>query len=247
MGEALRRTLDRPAALLFLGTVGLLIALMAAGFGVWSLVQLSNLGDLRPCGGAVTGGCLTEREAIVEKQEQSYPSGRTVDTTPTWRLTVDGPLPSDEDTARLYMEFRPQDGLGELRPGMRVTVVFIDEDAAWLRLPSGATLESEEHPRYTWAASFSVALMIAGPSLSAVVTGVRGRHRGWWANTPEAGYGPDRWWLLSVLGLAGFLVQLALPRPPIALVIFGVLLLSGLLALGVWLLLPRRSSGRHVR
>ncbi|WP_053207299.1 hypothetical protein [Jiangella muralis] len=245
MGDALRRALDRPVFLVLLGTLGLLIALFAAGLGVWSLVQLGSLGDLRPCERDFAGRCLTEREAIAE--EESWSGGRSVDTTPTWLLTVAGSLPSAEDTDRLYMEFRRQDDLGELRPGMRVTVVFAGMDAAWLRLPSGATLESEEHPRNTWAASLGVALMIAGPSLSAVVTGVRGRRGGWAAHTPGAGFGPDRWWLLSVVGLAGFVAQLAFPRPPAGLVILGVLLLGGLITLGVWLVLPRRSSGRHAR
>lgn len=245
MGDALRRALDRPVLLVSLGALGLLIALFATGLGVRSLVQLGGLDDLRPCEHDFTGQCLTEREAIAE--EQSWSSGRSVDTTPTWRLTVDGSQPSADDTDRLYMEFRSQDGLGELQPGIRVTVVFVDVDALWLRLPSGAMLESETHPRNTWAASLSVALMIAGPSLSAVVTGVRGRRGGWAAHMPGAGFGPDRWWLLSVVGLVGFVVQLAFPRPPAGLVIFGVLLLGGLVALGLWLVLPRRSSGRHAR
>ncbi|SDT59087.1 hypothetical protein [Jiangella sp. DSM 45060] len=245
MGDALRRALDRPVLLVLFGTLGLLIAMAATGWGVWSLVQVASLGDLRPCDHDFSGRCLTERDALVE--EQSWSGGRRMDTTPTWRLAIDGGLPSAEDTDRLYMEFRPQDDLGDLTQGIRVTVVFIDRDAAWLRLPSGATLESVEHPRYTWAPSFGVALMIAGPSLSAILTGVRGRRGGWAARTPSAGYGPDRWWLLSVVGLAGFVVQLAFPRPPARLVILGVLLLGGLIALGLWLVLPRRSSGRHAR
>ncbi|MBB5786231.1 hypothetical protein [Jiangella mangrovi] len=243
MGDLLRRALDRPAVLVLLGTAGLLFALVAVGLGVWSLVLLARLGEASVCERDFSGICLTEREATVAERVVNH--GRSWDPDPSWRLALHGDGPEPTDGTRLWVDFRPQDDLDELTTNQRVTVVFIEHEPAWLRLPSGAVLESNQHPQYTWAGAFSIAAMIAGPSITAVVTGIRGRRGGWFANSPGHGYGPDRWWLLFLVGLVGFVVQLAFPRPHLFHVLLGLGLLAGLVAYLVWRVLPVPSSGRH--
>lgn len=135
--------------------------------------------------------------------------------------------------------------MDEVRPNIAVTVVFIGTDPAWLRLPSGAVVESEEHPQYAGPASLCLALMIAGPSMTAVTTGIRVGRRESWFRVAQDSFAPDAWWLLFGVGLLGFVVQAAFPRPPLFLVLCGIGIAGLVLCYLIWLVLPIPSKGRH--
>jgi hypothetical protein len=199
MNDDVRRI--RPA--LWLG-IGTLMALIGLGLGADmapKVIRLGEVDDAPACAIEFAEGCTTERAAVLEPP--GYAARSWVGDQRWWARVPAGAPGRLYGPQRERFDVPRQDGQEALTAGMAVTVVYLGESPAWVRLPSGAVLETEDHPRREVPVLASVALGILGWGSFAIRIGIgAGRHGGGWLGRTPARVraGPD-----LVLALAGML------------------------------------------
>jgi hypothetical protein len=183
-----------------------LVALSGLGVGLTvapTLLRLGKVDGAPACATDFAEGCTTQRAAVLRSPDSSSLAGkrrwwaRVPDGTPD---AVDGP-----NQERLHVP--RQDGQEELAAGMRVTLVYFGDSPAWIRLPSGAMLETADHPRWKAPGLAWMALAMIGFGIFGVRTGIRSARAGggWLQPTPtRVRAGPE-----VVLFFAGGLGALA--------------------------------------
>jgi hypothetical protein len=184
--------------------IGTLLALVGLGLGldeVPTLIRLGQVNRAPSCTTEFADGCTTERAAVLKPPGYSARSWLAGDQ--RWWARVPAGTPGPYGPKQERFDVPRQDGQEKLAAGMAVTVVYYAESPAWIRLPSGAVLETEAHPRRRATVLAWVALGFLGSGIFAIRTGTgSGRHGdGWLRPTPaRVRGGPD-----LVLALAGIL------------------------------------------
>jgi hypothetical protein len=197
----------RPALWLIFSVLAIVVG---AAMAVWSLSAATHLGDAADapaCGSDFGDGCVTERAAII--QSRGYSRRFWITQEQLWFARVLAGAPKVDSNGLLELTIPRQDGREELDRGREVTVLYLGLEPAWVRLPSGAMLETGEHPRRAapslgWYALFMLSLGALG-----IETAVRSGRRGgvWWGRTPiQATLGPP--FVLMMAGMFGVCVQL---------------------------------------
>jgi hypothetical protein len=141
---------------------------------------------------------------------------------------------------KLELDIPRQTGRDELAEGVRVRLVYYDDRAAVVRLPSGTEIETDDHPRRYAPMHAYAGLFALGGGAFAVAAGWRtGQRHGFWHKAPgrfRIGVGGA----LAFAGMVGFMVQM----------LFGGVRWTGLagaaagLGLGVWAAIRARSHHR---
>jgi hypothetical protein len=160
--------------------VGLLMALDAAA----TATRVGGVEAAPRCASEFARGCITHRGAVLDHEGHTRGSWMTREQ--RWWVRVPAGAPGLEGAERLDVTVPRQDGREGLVEGAEVTVVYYGRSPAWTRLPSGMTLETEEHPRRKAPLLAWLALGALGGGTFAVRSGIRaGRHgRGWLRRTP---------------------------------------------------------------
>lgn len=191
----------RPALSVGIGT---LVALVGLGLGLDvapTVIRLGQVNGAPSCATEFADGCITERAAVLEPP--GYPGRSWLAGDRRWWARVPAGTPGLYGPERERFDVPRQDGQERLAAGMEVTVVYFGESPAWIRLPSGALLETEAHPRRKATVLAWVALGALGCGIFAIRAGIEsGRLGGGWLQRTPARVrgGPD-----LVLGLAGIL------------------------------------------
>jgi hypothetical protein len=227
----------RPALWVVTGSLGLLVGLGMAVSAGFSAVHLGSADDAVACETDFGAECVTERAAVLE--DDVYRRYRWLSQEQKWLLRVPDGAP-DLTGAELESLVVPrQDGQDELAAGTEVTLLYYGDAPAWIRLPSGAVLETGDHPRRSapqlgWFALFAVAGALFG-----IGTGVRSGRAGgtWWRKTDaDIRVGPAG--VLTIAGMAGGLVQTLAGSSP------WPGLLAGLAGAGLGMVAWRRAEHR---
>jgi hypothetical protein len=174
----------RPALWLIGSTLGILVG---AGMGATSVAAATAIGettDAPACEIDFAGDCVTERSAVLDSE--GYTRGAWLTREQKWFAAVPQGAPDLVPGERLALHIPRQAGRDELERGRAVTVLYLGRAPAWVRLPSGAVLETDDHPRraapmWGWFALFALAGGVFG-----LRTAVRSGRRGgvWWRPTP---------------------------------------------------------------
>ena len=199
MNDEVRRI--RPALWLGVGTLMALAGLGLAVDAVPKVIRLGMVDDASACAIEFAEGCTTERAAVLEPP--GYAARSWVGDQRWWARVPAGAPRRLYGPQRERFDVPRQDGQKALAAGLEVTVVYLGEAPAWVRLPSGAMLETEDHPRREAPVLALVALGILGGGGFAIRTGIGARRHGgrWLGRTPaRVRAGPD-----LVLALAGML------------------------------------------
>jgi hypothetical protein len=104
-----------------------------------------------------------------------------------WLARVPAGAPGLQGAELLDVTVPRQDGREGLVEGTQVTVVYYGRSPAWIRLPSGVVLETEDHPRRKAPFLAWLALTVLGSGVFAVRSGIRaGRQGGGWLRRTPA-------------------------------------------------------------
>jgi hypothetical protein len=160
--------------------VGLLVALGAAA----AATRVGTVEAAPRCASEFARGCITQRGAVLDHEGHTRGSWMTREQ--RWLARVPAGAPGLEGAELLDVTVPRQDGREGLVEGAEVTVVYYGRSPAWIRLPSGVMLETEDHPRREAPLLAWLALGALGGGIFAVRSGIRaGRHgRGWLRRTP---------------------------------------------------------------
>jgi hypothetical protein len=214
--------------------VGLLMALGAAA----AATRVGGVEAAPRCASEFARGCTTQRAAVLDHRGHTRGSWMTREQ--RWWLRVPAGAPGLEGAELLDVTVPRQDGREGLVEGAQVMVVYHGRSPAWLRLPSGVVLETEDHPRREAPLLAWLALGALGAGAFAVRTGIRaGRHGGRWRQrTPARVRGGLDLALLLAAMVAAIVHQFAggTPWPGIV---------AGLLAGGFGVLAWQRSHRRQ--
>jgi hypothetical protein len=228
----------RPALWVVIGAlvvpVGLLMALDAAA----TTTRVGGVEGAPRCATEFAKRCTTERAAVLDHEGHTRWSWMTREQ--RWLARVPAGAPGLQGAELLDVTVPRQDGRAGLVEGAEVTVVYLGRSPAWIRLPSGAVLETEDHPRRKAPLLAWLALGAVGGGVFAVRTGIRAGRRGggWLRRTPaRVRGGPDVVLMLGgMLGAIGHQFAGGTVWP-------GVV--AGLLAAGCGVLIWRRSRHRQ--
>lgn len=211
-------SLGRPVTTLLFGVLALLFGGLLTFAAVDVYARPGDLRDLPVCEHDVTDGCRTER-GVVLVAARADPGDWLVGKQ-TWETSGD-----------LVVSVRPQPP-AEVSAGSRVTVVFAGANVLWLRLPSGAVLETEEHPRFAGPTRAAVALLVSGIglSLAGFAVSTKREYRSWTVDAGMPVVRPNPGMIMALLGALAFTGVRAYPRPgPIVYAAIGVAALIGVL------------------
>jgi hypothetical protein len=228
----------RPALWVIVGAlavpVGLLMALDAAA----TATRVGGVEGAPRCDFEFAKGCTTQRAAVLDHKGSRRGDWMTREQ--RWLARVPAGAPGLRGAELLDVTVPRQDGREGLVEGAAVTVVYFGRSPAWIRLPSGVVLETEDHPRRKAPLLAFLALGGIGGGAFAVRTGIRaGRHGGGWLRrTPARVRGGLDVALLLAAMLGAVVHQFA----------GGTVwpgIVAGLLAAGLGVLLWRRSRRRQ--
>lgn len=161
--------------------------MLALPFGLllsWSAVSAARVAehaDTAPtCTGEFGRGCTTSRAAILDST--GYVKGSWFTREQKWYLQVSGGAPGLTHGELLRVVIPLRTGDTGVRNGTRLVVIYYGQSPAWVRLPDGRTLQTEDHPRRAAPMHAWMALACLGGGAFATLTGIRsGRHEGaWW-------------------------------------------------------------------
>jgi hypothetical protein len=175
----------RPALWVVVGAlaapVGLLMALDAAA----TVTRAGGVEGAPRCASEFAKGCTTPRTAVLDHEGHTRGSWMTREQ--RWWVRVPAGAPGLEGAERLDVTVPRQDGREGLVEGAGVTVIYYGRSPAWIRLESGVTLETEDHPRRKAPLLAWLALGALGGGAFAVRSGIRaGRHGGGWLRRTPA-------------------------------------------------------------
>ena len=203
---------------------------------VAALSEPDDIGGLPLCRSDFGDDCLTERTGLVDHEgyvRRGWLSGEQ-----EWVVDVPEGAPGLEGEEMLALDLPRQPGRDELGEGLEVDVVFYERRPALVRLPSGAELETEDHPRRYAPTIGYLGLSALGGGAFAFRTGWRtGRRHGFWRKArPETSFGPAA--VMGMTGMCGALAQIGVGG---ARWVGAAGALVGL-ALGTWLAARSRSQ-----
>jgi hypothetical protein len=228
----------RPWAWILCGALALPIGLLLLLIGIAATVEPDDISGLPTCRTDFGDDCLTEREALLV--DRGYARRSWISREQKWIADVPEGAPYLEGEEKLALDIPRQPGREELAEGVRVRLVYYDDRAALVRLPSGRELETDDHPRRYAPMHGYLGLFGIGGGAFAVAAGWRaGRKNGFWRKAP-ARFGLGAGFVLALAGMVGALAQ----------TLFGGARWTGLagaaagLGLGVWAALRSRSRGR---
>ena len=175
----------RPALWVIVGAlvapVGLLMALSTAA----TATRVGGVDGAPRCASEFARGCTTQRVAVLDHEGHTRGSWMTREQ--RWLARVPAGAPGLEGAERLDVTVPRQDGREGLVEGADVTVVYYGRSPAWIRLASGVTLETEDHPRRKAPLLAWLALGAVAGGFFAVRSGIRaGRHGGGWLRRTPA-------------------------------------------------------------
>jgi len=196
----------QPGPLVLAGTLILVVGGLLGRHVGSTVARLDEVDSAPRCVTEFAKGCTTARAAILVRQgytRRSWWNGNR-----RWRVRVPGGLPRGGNNRPYWVVVPDQDGRDELAAGMAVTVVFFGESPAWIRLPSGAMLETTSHPRREAPLLVWLTLCLLAWGVVAIRTGIRsGRRAGRWLRPTLARGGTGLDLVLGFAALAGALSQ----------------------------------------
>ncbi len=183
-----------------------LVGLVMTLAGLAALTEPDDISGLPACTSDFGDDCLTDRAGVLDDtryKRRSWFSGEQ-----SWSVDVPAGAPWLDEGEKLEIDLPRQSGREELRPGLEVNLVFYEDRAAVVELPSGAALETDEHPsRYAPTIGY-IGLFGLGAGSFAVWRGIQtGRRRGFWHKTAaeQSALGPGM--VLCLAGMLGALAQ----------------------------------------
>ena len=225
----------RPWLWLVSSVLFVLVGAVMALAGLAALTEPDDIGGVVTCRSDFGDDCLTERAAVVDHEgyvRRGWLSGEQ-----KWVVDVPEGAPGLEGEEMLELDLPRQTGREELDEGLDVEVVFYEKRASLVRLPSGAELETDDHPRrYAPTIGYLGLFALAGGAW-ALRTGWRtGRRHGFWRKgRPEVSFGPAA--VVGMTGMGGAMAQMGVGGARwvgVAGALVG-------LALGSWLAVRSRS------
>ena len=244
-----RRQFSRPAVWL-LG--GLLASAAGAGVAVPAVnaaAKIPGIYESPPCRTDFADDCVTVRDAFVINDGYYYRTGRGTSWfvgVKRWSLRLEEAGPDGDRDVRV--ELRNQAGRQKLIRGIRVTIIYVAKDAAWIGLSDGTVLTTQDHPSNAapiWAA---LVLVAGGTGTSLAHTAVRtARRQGTWFGRARIHVEPNIGLYIAIAGPAALGLVYLLPRPaPMSIFILLLLLFAAIRALPWGRILRRRPPrGRH--
>jgi hypothetical protein len=190
------------------GIVAVLIGAGLAASAVSAAARIGEVSGLRACTTAFADGCITRRAAVLEVS--GYVRLAWLTQEQKWFARVPAGAPGLKEGARLKIMVPRQGGADQLHQGARVDLIYYGQSAAWIQLPSGRTLQTEDHPRRAAPMRAWMALACLGGGIFALQTGIRSRRRegAWWQRVhAHIAYGIPG--LAFVAGCFGFIGQVA--------------------------------------
>lgn len=196
----------RPWAWLLGGVVGILVGAVLGLVGLAALAEPDDISATPPCDAPFGDDCLTEREVVLV--DRGYVRRAWLSREQRWYAEVPEGAPFLTGRERLRLDLPRQPGRGELERGLRARVVFYEQRAAVVDLPSGRRLETEDHPSRYAPAHLYYGLFGVGGGAFGVVLGWRtGRRHGFWGRAASAKTPGGLPLALTVSGLLGSLAH----------------------------------------
>ncbi len=197
----------RPALWVIVGALALPIGLMVAFSAVAAAVKVGDARSAPACTADFSSGCTTQRAAALASRGALSDSWLTGEQ--RWFADVPDGAPGLSSGERLKLEVPRQQGSAQLVEGAAVTVIYYSRAPAWVRLPSGAVLQTGDHPRRYAPTVGWMALFVIGAGLYAVRVGVTAR-RGdrVWLRRATADTRPGITGTVTAAGMFGYLGQL---------------------------------------
>ncbi len=228
----------RPWAWILFGSLFGLLGLLLVPVGLSAAAEPDEISGLPTCRADFGEDCLTERDALL--LDSRYKRRSWLSREQRWIADVPEGAPGLQGEEKLQLDIPRQPGRDELAERVRVRLVYYENRAAVVRLPSGVELETDDHPRRYAPMHAYAGIFALGGGAFAVAAGWRtGRRRGFWHKAP----GQFRMGAAGALALAGMVGALAQT-------LFGFARWTGLvgaaggLALGVWAAIRARSRRR---
>jgi hypothetical protein len=182
--------------------VGLLMALDAAA----TVTRADGVDDAPRCAREFAKGCTTRRAAVLD--HQGHTRGSWITREQRWLARVPAGAPGLQGDEQLDVTVPRQDGREGLVEGAAVIVIFHGRSPAWIRLPSGVTLETEDHPRREAPLLAWLALGALGGGAFAVGSGIRaGRCGGGWLRRTPARFRGGLDVVAMLAGMVGAIVH----------------------------------------
>lgn len=223
---------NRPFLWLVVALIAALVGVGLAREAVQAFSRPADPAGVPHCGRDFADDCLTTRNALPE--ERVYRRSEFSTSIQTWQLIVQGDWPRVATEPRLELQFRSQAGRDELRAGAWVEVVFVGSEPIWVRLPSGAVLETTEHPWQAVPADGFLALTSLGGAMWSFQIAARSaRLRRSWFRAGPAVVDPGVGLVVFGIGALGLLLQFGYPRPSL-LGVAGLVLIGWIGGLVVW-------------
>jgi hypothetical protein len=228
----------RPILWVVCGAVGVLVGL---GVGMSAVSAATRVGDVAGaprCQTDFAAKCTTERAAVLTDRLSARGSWFTGEQ--RWLATVPQGAPNLTHGELLKLEVPRQHGSEGLVEGTELTVVYFGRAPAWIRLPSGTVLQTDDHPRRAapllgWMTLFAFCGGIFG-----IQTGTRSaRREGAWLRRVPSHVVVGVAGVLAIAGLFGWAGQMTAGGtlwPGIA---------AGLIGIGTGVLSWRRTHRRE--
>jgi hypothetical protein len=204
--EADVRRRVRPLLWVIFGSLAVLVGLGMAVSAVGAATRVKGVDGAPACTTDFASGCTTKRAAVLD--DSGYVRGSWFTQEQKWFASVPGGAPGLKSGERLKIMVPRQNGIQELNEGSKVTLVYYAQSPAWIQLPSGTVLETEDHPRRAAPSLGWMALASLGGGIFGIQTGIRSRRRegAWWRRVPgHIAFGPAG--LLFPAGCFGLLGQ----------------------------------------
>jgi hypothetical protein len=195
----------RPWAWLLGGVLAVPIGLLFALAGIAAVAEPDDISGLPTCRTDFGDDCLTERDALLADKTFKRRSG--ISREQRWIADVPEGGPGLEGDEKLRLDIPRQPGRDELAEGVRVRLVYYEDRAAVVRLPSGTELETDDHPRrYAPMHAFAGLFTLGGGAFATAAAWRAGRKHGFWHKAParfRIGVGAA----LALAGMVGFMAQ----------------------------------------
>jgi hypothetical protein len=237
-GEAgVDRRRIRPVVWVVSGAVAVLVGVWMAATAVAVATEVGGVGHAPVCDTDFAAGCTTERSAVL--RDRGSPRGSWFTGEQEWFVDAPEGAPGRTHGERLSLRVPRQDGREGLTEGAEVTLVYYGHVPAWIRLASGAVLETGGHPRRSAPMLGWMALFAGCSGIFGIQTGVRTRRReGAWRERVPAHAVVGVVGVLAAAGMCGAVGQMV-AGGTIWPGVVGALIGTGLGALG------RRRSRRR--
>ncbi len=174
----------RPLLWVICGSLAVLTGVGLAVSAAFAATRIAGVNGSRPCSTDFASGCTTKRAALLEVN--GYVRGAWITQEQKWFVRVPAGAPGLKNGGRLKITVPRQDGVDQLHEGTWVNLIYYGRSPAWIQLPSGRTLQTEDHPRRAAPSLAWMALACLGGGIFGIQTGFRSRRRegAWWRRVP---------------------------------------------------------------